>query len=280
MSRYVGIWYNGSKDGVFETAACLVRAIERAGAYPVMDGALCRRIGHEAACEDFAACEFLCVLGGDGTLLAALDVALPLGLPLLGVNMGRVGYLSEVQPENIERDVQRALSGESFIERRMLLEASTSAGERGLALNEVSFNRAEGTVGILALEMSAGGAVIDRLAGDGLVVATATGSTAYSLSAGGPVVAPGLDCVLLTPICSHTLHARPVVVSADQVVTVRVIDDRSRAHVLLDGRKPISLPEGDPRVTIRRAEATAAFLRLEDRNFFDVLREKLSDWTH
>ena len=203
--RRVGIWYNDSKENSLETAYQLVGVLRRQGVKPVMGPMLAQALGETASSQgDFAGCEFLCVLGGDGTLLAAVDAALDLNLPLLGVNLGRVGYLSEVQPENLARDVGRALAGEGWLDRRMLLRATTSDGGSALALNEVAFNRSENSVGILALEVSAGGAMVDRVAGDGLVVATPTGSTAYSLSAGGPLVAPGLNCILLTPICPHT----------------------------------------------------------------------------
>lgn len=279
--RSVAIWYNDSKEHSLETAYQLVGILRRQGVRPVMGPGLAAALDETPGGQaDFAACEFMCVLGGDGTLLAAVDAALEMDLPLLGVNLGRVGYLSEVQPEHLARDVSRALAGEGWLDKRMLLKATTGDGRGAVALNDVSFNRSEGSVGILALEVSAGGTVIDRVAGDGLVVATATGSTAYSLSAGGPVVAPGLDCILLTPICPHTLRTRPVVVSADQTVTIRVIDERSRAHVLLDGFKHLPLPAQDPTATICRCQRTVSFLRLSHMNFFDLMRDKLSEWSH
>lgn len=275
----IGIWPNDSKNGTLDAARRLVQLIESAGACPVTDARFASALDMPRLGGSFEGSRFLCVLGGDGTLLAALEIAVRHGLPLLGVNMGRVGYLTELQPEMMEDGVLRAIRGEGFLDRRMLLEVE-SGGERVLALNDVAFNRSETAVGILPLEFSAGGAKIDRIAGDGLVVASATGSTAYSLSAGGPVVAPGLDCILLTPICSHTLHARPVVVSADLPVTVRVLDDSTRAHVLVDGFKHLALDEDEPVVTIRKAEASVSFLRFEARNFFALMREKLTSWQH
>ncbi|MEG0935493.1 MAG: NAD(+)/NADH kinase [Clostridia bacterium] len=281
MERSVGIWYNSAKEEVPVVAGRLIQTLEAEGVRPVMGRRLAKLMDRPiTGPANFAGCEFLCVLGGDGTILAALDVALRDKVPLLGVNLGRVGYLSEVQPERVELDVRRALNGEGRMDWRMLLEAETSDGQRGFALNDLSFNRSDSSVGILTLEVRAGGAVVDRLAGDGLVIATATGSTAYSLSAGGPVIAPGLDCMVLTPICSHTLNARPVVVAAGESVSVRVMDDRSKARVLLDGFKVITLPADNPSVTVRRASQSVAFLRLTERNFFDLMREKLSEWTH
>jgi len=126
----------------------------------------------------------------------------------------------------------------------------------------------------------ANGTLVDRISGDGLIIATATGSTAYSLSAGGPVVLPGLDCFVLTPVCPHTLNARPVVVSSDHRITVRMLDDRGGAQAVLDGRKVIPLSEGNPGITISRSERHARFVRLQERNYFGLLRNKLSEWTH
>lgn len=276
--RKVGIWHNDAKAGTHEAADRLAGIIERAGAQPVMSSAMIT--AGERAAAQFGGCEFLCVLGGDGTLLMALDMTLPLDIPILGINMGRVGFLSELQPDQMEQGVRRALAGEGHIERRMLLEATTSDGQRALALNDVAFNRSEMAVGVLPIEYGAGGNVIDRMAGDGLIVATATGSTAYSLSAGGPVVSPHLRCILVTPICPHTLHARPVALSPDETVTVRLLTQSENASVLVDGFKRLIVPRDDHTVTIRQASVSAAFLRLDAINFFDVLHEKLSGWTH
>lgn len=272
--RDIGIWYNAQKPGVLDNAARLERVF-------ASHGVRCRakRSLSDGAPEDCSGCDLLCVLGGDGTLLAALQEAHRCRVPMIGINMGRLGFLSEVQPDDIERDVAQLMRGEFAIQRRMLLQAELPGLEPRVALNEVAINRTGSAVGILSIEVYAGGALADRFSGDGLVVASSTGSTAYSLSAGGPIVAPGLDCMVLTPICSHTLHVRPVVVSPDERITVRVLGNPDSARIVLDGHTSIPFPHAAP-LTVRRAARGMDFVKLHDHNFFDLLRDKLSDWTH
>ena len=148
------------------------------------------------------------------------------------------------------------------------------------ALNDIVITRSTPSVRILSLEYEADGALVDRISGDGLIVATATGSTAYSLSSGGPIVLPGLECFVLTPICPHTLNARPVVVSSGHRITVRMRDFRGGAQAVLDGRRIIPLDGGCPEITICRSHRDARFVRLAERDSFGLLRSKLSEWTH
>lgn len=278
--RKIGIWYNAEKPGVLDVAARVLRAFEACGVAACVPETLARELKLTDACVDeYDQCDLLVVLGGDGTLLSALDVALPLDLPMLGVNMGRVGFLSEIQMESLEDDIEKLLQGAFFMEERMLLEVEAPGHKSVYALNEVSFNRMDSMVGILTVEVEANGVLVDCCAGDGLIVATATGSTAYSLSAGGPIVSPDLDCMVLTPICPHTLNARPVVLSASTLVTVRVRGEEKRALMLMDGRNPVRLSDGGGEILVRRAEKRARFVRLRQHNYFELLRAKLSQWT-
>jgi NAD+ kinase len=261
----VAIWQNDEKPGVEEVSRRLKAALSACGIRVLPD------------CNKLDACDLMIVLGGDGTLLRAFEVVLPYDLPLLGVNMGRVGFLSEVQPEELEQDVRMLADGRYTIESRMLLETRTSSGQRAYALNEVAFNRSDSSVGVLSLCVTADGNVVDRFSGDGLIVATPTGSTAYSLAAGGPIVVPGLDCMVLTPICPHTLAARPMVVSDQKTVSVSILGDASRARVIIDGRHVLTPDDGA--VTVCRAPINMRFIRLRTHSFFELLRGKLSDWT-
>lgn len=262
--RTVGIWQNDAKPGVREVAWRLRAALEARGMRVLPD------------CADLDDCDLMMVLGGDGTFLHAFEAALPRDIPMLGVNLGRVGFLSEIQPGRLEEDVELLAAGRYGIESRMLLEVRTASGQAAFALNEVAFNRSDSSVGVLSLSVSANGGVVDRFSGDGLIVATPTGSTAYSMAAGGPIVAPGMDCMLLTPICPHTLAARPIVISDRQVVTVSILGDKRRARVIVDGRHVIAPDDG---VTVRRADRNIRFVRLRPHSFFELLRGKLSDWT-
>ena len=262
--RTVGIWQNHAKPGVQEVAWRLRAALEAKGLSVLPD------------CTHLDDCDLMMVLGGDGTFLHAFEAALPRDIPMLGVNLGRVGFLSEIQPDHLEEDVENLAAGRYAIEPRMLLEVQTASSQKAFALNEVAFNRSDSSVGVLSLSVSANGGLVDRFSGDGLIVATPTGSTAYSMAAGGPIVAPGLDCMLLTPICPHTLAARPIVISDKLVITVSILGDKHRARVVIDGRHVITPDDG---ITVRRAERDIRFVRLRPRSFFELLRGKLSDWT-
>ncbi len=278
----VGIWYNADKKGVCQITRRLIEAFKPYGTKLVIPDELAQGLGivPEAAFSGYSGCDLMIVLGGDGTLLSALDIAREMDIPLLGVNMGRIGFLSEIDPEALERDIDRLMQGAYRLEQRMLLKAYIPGKGVFYALNEVSINRTGDAAGILSLEIEAGGVLIDRFSGDGLIVASATGSTAYSLSAGGPIVAPGMECMLLTPVCPHTLHARPVVISPDGPVTVRVLGGDESAKALFDGRSGVPLCGEAKHILIRRASRGVNFVRLNERNFFDLLRSKLSDWTH
>lgn len=275
-----GVLWNPTKGDGLPVAMRLRSLLARHGARVCADAKLARILECESLPEDGdPGCDVLFVLGGDGTLLSALDHAVPYEIPMLGVNLGRMGFLTEVQPEGLEEDVERLFAGNFRFEERMLMEMENGP-RAAYALNDVVFARKTVGVGILSLETKVNGLPVDRLSGDGLVVASATGSTAYSLSAGGPIVAPGMDCFLLTPVCAHTLNARPVVAPADGSVSVRVLDKPHDACAVFDGRFRFDMSAEAPGITIRRSRRVARFIRMRERNYFELLRNKLSNWTH
>lgn len=279
--RRAGIVWNSSKRAGFEVA-CELKALLDEYSVSVTTGiTLAHALGKpELAQTGFGECDLLMVLGGDGTILSALDYALPNDIPMLGINLGRVGFLTEVDPQNLRQDVVNVLEGRYQVDSRMTMTLQGQDEKNVFALNEIVVTRSTSAVRVLSLEIEVNGIVVDRISGDGLIVASATGSTAYSLSAGGPIIRPGLDCFVITPICPHTMNARPVVVSSNDMITIRVLDDRGGAQAVLDGRKRVEIPEGDPGITIFRSGLKARFIRLHDRNYFSLLRDKLSDWTH
>lgn len=279
--RRIGLIWNPTKTSGFEVARELREILAERGLSVTTGITLAHALGAPELAEgSFEECDLLMVLGGDGTLLSALDYALPKNIPMLGINLGRMGFMTEVDPANLRRDVAEVLNGNYSIDSRMTLTVAGQNENNFFALNDIVLTRATPSVRILSLEIEVNGIVVDRISGDGLIVATATGSTAYSLSAGGPIIRPGLDCLVITPICPHTLNTRPVVVSSNDVIKIRVMDDRGGAQAVMDGRKVINVPCGEPGVTILRSELRARFIRLHDRNYFSLLRDKLSEWTH
>ena len=277
--RKVGVLWNSSKPEGLDTARRVLSVLKSKGVSYSVDENLSDTFGEREHMDriSFSDCEMLIVLGGDGTILRALDYAIPGDLPILGVNIGRLGFLCEVERDDVEEDLCRVLDGGYAVDERMTMCIDGFDEQRFFALNEVVIDRSTPEVRILSLEYAANGTTVNHISGDGLIVATATGSTAYSLSAGGPILAPGLDCFVLTPICPHMLNVRPVVLSASDRITVRLTDDRNGARAVLDSRKLVPI-QGE--IVIRRSERNARFIRLHNRNYFDLLRGKLSEWTH
>ena len=280
--RCIGIYWNSSKSLGLSVAERLIGMLRRRGVDVCLNADLNAIMGlTDCLVDRFDRCQLLIILGGDGTILSGLDYAIENDLPILGINLGRLGFLTELETNELDEGaIDRLLTGDYAVDTRTTMMVEGWDYRKFFALNDIVITRATSSVRILSLEYRANGAMVDCISGDGLIVATATGSTAYSLSAGGPVVQPGLECFVLTPICPHTLNARPVVVSADERITVRMLDDRDGAQAVLDGRRAIMLDHEQPEITIRRSVRQARFVRLNEKNFYGLLRSKLSEWTH
>jgi len=216
--------------------------------------------------------DLIVVLGGDGTLLSIAHLAARAGIPVMGVNLGSLGFLTEVPVAEMTLSLDALLSDGSNVRPRMMLE-STCRGELELTLNDVVLNKAAKARMILYV-ISIDGREIAKLRADGLVVATPTGSTAYSLSAGGPILQPRVPAILLTPICPHTLSFRSTVVSSASLIRVELRTPGEEAYLTLDGQRGGEVCGGDV-VEIRKAEVDLQLVNSPKRNYFDLLQEKL-----
>jgi NAD+ kinase len=218
------------------------------------------------------------VLGGDGTLLHAAGFLAPFGIPMLSVNVGYLGFLSEVEASELEPAIEALVSKQFDIEERMLLEAVVEGEDkqqRFLAVNDVVITRAA-FARMIHLQIDVDGFSIGDFVADGLIVSTPTGSTAYSLSAGGPIVHPRLETILVTPICPHSLATRSILALPDEVVRVRVVADRSSQVVLTaDGQAGAAITPQDA-IMVRKAEVCAKLIKLGRRNFYQVLAQRLN----
>jgi NAD+ kinase len=225
--------------------------------------------------------EMVVVLGGDGTLLSMADCIGAAGtdVPMLGVNFGSLGFLTEVTLPELYPSLEAALSGRAPIEERMMLHSTTirngATFADHIALNDVVITKGARSR-MIDLSVSVGDEFITRVKADGLIVATPTGSTAYNLAAGGPIVQPTLDALLLTPIAPHTLTNRPIVIPVSSPVRVQpnIEDEREELYVTFDGQAGFHLQAGDE-IRICRAERTLRLIRPSTRSYFAVLREKL-----
>lgn len=226
-----------------------------------------------------ASADLIMSLGGDGTLLHAAHLAGPLGIPIIGVNFGRVGFLTEVPRAGYEATIAAILrdgvktQAHLALEARVLRSRHREAEKRFYAVNDVHIDRKHvGHIVNYGLELS--GAHIATIPADGIVVSSPTGSTAYFLSAGGPIMSPALEAFGIAPICPHTLFSRPLIVSADETVRIVLPEESLGTQLFVDGHSEIELGPGEI-VEVVRARRPIEFVRLDNRFFFQTLERKL-----
>ncbi|NUT18506.1 MAG: NAD kinase [Hamadaea sp.] len=228
--------------------------------------------GPEAA----AGTEIVFALGGDGTFLRAAELARPYGAPLLGINLGRVGFLAEAEIHDLDQAVRNVVAHEYTVDERLTLDVTAELGDielaRSFALNEVSVEK-NARERMLELLVDVDGRPLSRYGCDGVVCATPTGSTAYAFSAGGPVVWPEVEALLLVPISAHALFSRPLVTAPTSTFVITVEPYTTGALLCCDGRRTVDLPPG-ARVTVRRGELPVRVVRLRPRPFTDRLVAK------
>ncbi len=220
--------------------------------------------------------DLVVAVGGDGTMLHAARMAAASGVPVLGVNRGRLGFLADVAPARMIESVDDALAGRCIPETRMLLQATVAGAHHppSLALNDVAILK-HATGRMLDLNTWVDQTFVNTHAGDGFLVSTSTGSTAYALSCGGPIVHPGVPAIVLVPICPHTLSDRPIVVGADSVVELELAGRvETRAQVVCDGI-PVCELEAGLRLRVERAAVSATLLHPPGHDYFRILRSKL-----
>jgi NAD+ kinase len=242
---------------------------------PSVDG---HRVADKLALVEAA--DMIVVLGGDGTLLSVADCIAAAGksIPILGVNFGSLGFLTEVTLQELYTSLETVVAGGAQVEERMMLASSVQRSRETLSssivLNDVVVTKSARSR-MIDLSVSVGDEFVTRVKADGLIVATPTGSTAYNLAAGGPIVQPSVDAMILTPIAPHTLTNRPIVIPASSTVRVKPhIDSRDEVHITFDGQAGFELQEGDE-IRIHRAERSLRLIHPSTRSYFEVLRQKL-----
>lgn len=230
-------------------------------------------LSEQEAAETFIkGCDAVLVLGGDGTLLMVSKICARFAVPVMGINMGRLGFLSEAELSETEKAAKALASGNYLIEDRMMLCCRVD-GRELYALNEVVLHRSTDER-MIRLSVSADGQAVDRFYADGVLAASPTGSTAYNLSAGGPIASPGAQVMLLTPICAHTLRARPYVFAAEERLE---ISSEGQTVIAIDGAE---VSRGrNCGVQVYRAPFRARFIKISHRSFYQRLNSKLNEWS-
>jgi NAD+ kinase len=221
--------------------------------------------------------DVLLVLGGDGTILSAARLAAERSIPILGVNMGGLGFLTEVRLDNLYASLDRVFANDFALDERLMLQTHVHRhGEtvaRGIVLNDVVISK--GTLArMIELKIDIQGQFVTNLRADGLIVGTPTGSTAYSLSAGGPIINPSVQALILTPISPHTLTHRPLIVPGNVAIEVTLTSKDDGAMATLDGQVGIAMTQGDTAV-IQTSDRRTKLIRFPESHYYEVLREKL-----
>ena len=222
-------------------------------------------------------------IGGDGTLIGVCRRFREQGIPVCGINLGTLGFLADIEPRELESRLAKILIGDYIVENRLLLSGFTSneLGEKflGNAINDVVISKG-GSGRMLRMEISVNDTHLTDCKADGLIVSSPTGSTAYSLSAGGPILNPNIRALIIIPICPHTFQMRPLVVNEDDEVKIKIMAS-SDLIVTLDGQEIFKLPPSDE-VVVRKSKTTAQIVKFADKNYYDVLKAKLwgtgGDW--
>lgn len=226
--------------------------------------------------------EGIFVLGGDGTLIRAAGIASERDIPLIGVNLGHVGYLCELEEKNVYAAIDEIMKGNYFIEERMMLSGYVDEKKSGVqfpkkSLNDIVILR-KGALQLMELIVSVNGGYLHTFRADGIIVATPTGSTGYSLSAGGPIIDPKARMILITPVNAHDLNAKSIVVGAEDEVTIelrsRQPEKQERADVNVDGELVMELSPGES-ITIRTSEQVTKIMKLSKISFLEILRKKM-----
>lgn len=214
-------------------------------------------------------------LGGDGTMLASARAVGKYQTPILGINLGGVGFLTEINSQDIESTLDRLKKGDYFIEKRMVLETEIEGIKKfeQYALNDVVIDKGE-VARLFLLHLYAQEEFICSYSADGLIISTSTGSTAYSLAAGGPIINPWMNTLIVSPICPHTLASRPILFSENQTLKVTVELDSREAVLTIDGQIAFGLKSGSS-VLVRKAKHSVNLIKFRDRSFYEILRTKL-----
>ncbi|QSO45867.1 NAD(+)/NADH kinase [Alicyclobacillus mengziensis] len=274
--RTVGVVVNREKPGADATLKRLCDLLSSEGV-AVVTADTEQLATDEVTGDMFQTVELAFILGGDGTLLGAARKLAPWNVPLLGINLGHLGFLSEADPGNLHDTVRRVVQQDYDLEKRLVLTATVLRRDEicasFLGINDVAI--AKGSFArMVTVDVHVDDVWVDSFRGDGVLVSTPTGSTAYSLSCGGPIVVPHVQAILITPICPHTLVSRPCVIDSEQTIKLVVRAAHEDVGLTVDGQVGFPLLPDDV-VTVGRSPVEVTLVKWRDREFFSVLRKKL-----
>ena len=281
MLKNVGIIVNRERKNALDYAISLVSWLEEKNIKVFVTDWLGRKINRQELIADKREigekANLIISLGGDGTLFRVARDFSPYQIPLLGINLGGLGFLTEIPVSQFKEGLTKIMTGRYKIEKRLMLEAIIYRDKRkigtSLALNDFVISKVA-LSRLVNLKTFVSGEFITTYSADGLIISTPTGSTAYSLSAGGPIVQPNLGIIILSPICAHTLAVRPLIISENDVVEVILEHPSSKVMLTVDGQIGFDLKDKDI-IRVKKASCQAKLIRLEEKAFFEILQTKL-----
>lgn len=257
------------------TAKKVMEHLEKKGIEVVVRGAAAEALEATAVEKISPERVDLCVtFGGDGTILRMVHEYPDLKAPILAINMGTIGFMADTQVKEVFEAVDAVVGGSFSVQERIMMEAEVAQGSKSFAVNEVVIHRSQ-VPSLIELAVSVGGRHVNTFAADGLILSTPTGSTAYSLASGGPILTPDLDAFVITPICPHTISNRPIVISPNQDIVVQYLSRHDPIEVTCDGIHEVALSTGQS-LTVRKAQRRFRLVTLSHNDYYKTLRTKLA----
>jgi NAD+ kinase len=266
---------NDGKDKEYKVTDHVKNLLEQAG----MTCVICEKDEKKQIIREAVPKELDCaiVIGGDGSFIEAARVLEERDIPILGINMGTLGYLTEVELNHIDEAIEKVVNGEYSLEERMMLEGEFQNGDSNVALNDIVVSR-KGALRVIHFRLFVNGELLNSYKADGIILSTPTGSTAYNLSAGGPIVEPTASLIVITPICSHALNTSSIVLSSEDEIMIEIGEGRNgsveEVSVAFDGADMVTLFTGD-RMKIHKACACTKIMKLSKVSFLEIMRRKM-----
>lgn len=270
----IALFPNEQKQQSFELATHIREFLEDKGVTVVAEDEKAAHIGAKPLSSvDPSKIQFLITMGGDGTILRLSHQYSHLDAAILGINLGHLGFMADIPASDIFPSLEDLLKGAYTIDKRLVLKATSSQKHTLHAVNDIVLHRAK-NYSLIELAIHVDGVYINTFVADGIIIATPTGSTAYSLAAGGPILAPMLDAIVLTPICPHTISNRPIVLTADRKIEIEYMSEYDAIDVRADGLEALPMKRGD-KLAIEKSNRTFKIVNLHRHEYFSTLRKKL-----
>lgn len=279
--KHIGVVPNLLKDKGLKVTSQITRWLNAKGLSPYMTEEVAEKIQANVITvtkdQLYEKCEALIVVGGDGTILGEAEAASKKMIPIVGVNLGRLGFLADIETEEIDKALEKLIEGQYKLENRMMLRATIVGpdGENHVfhALNDINVTRGSFSR-IVEFEIRINGELSDIYRADGVIIASPTGSTAYNLSAGGPIVVPHADTYVVTPICPHTIYSKSVMLCSEDKVRIKTLEEAEDMALSIDGQLKMYLtPQHE--VHVERSPLQTQLIKISERKFFEILRQKI-----